>query len=189
MYDNGEVAAKALIVTPPPESGQEPVKIGPVGAFTASNHALLTQLFLATATLSLFALGGVASMARGWGRLGAPAFILAIGSAPLAALCVAAKSAAGSADPGEGVFAVNARAAFDATAGDLSTVFMAITVAALISGVLSVLGSGLSLATSKAAPETEQPSAEVTPQPTPRPAAPAVSTGMKSISSGVSPIR
>lgn len=177
MYDNGEVAAKALIVTSPPESGQEPVKLGPVGAFTASNHTLFTQLFLATVTLALFALGGVAMMARGWGRLGAPAFIVAIGSAPLAVLWVAAKGAAGSADPGEGVFAANARAAFDAAAGDVSTVFLAIAAAALISGVLSVLGSALSLAVGKAASAAEAPVAETMPAPAPKPAAPPAQVG------------
>jgi hypothetical protein len=177
MYDNGEAAAKSLIVTPAPESGQEPVKLGPVGAFTASNHTLFTQLFLATVTLALFALGGVAMMARGWGRLGAPAFIVAVGSAPLAVLGVVAKGAAGSGDPGEGVFAANARAAFDGAAGDLSTIFLAVTAAAIISGVLCVLGSALSLAVSKAAPVAEKPVIEATPEPAPGPAAQTVSAG------------
>ncbi len=151
MYDNGDAAAKALIVTPPPESGQEPVKLGPVGALTAANHDLFTQLFMASIALALLALGGVALMARGWGRLGAPAFILSVGTAPLAAVWVLGKSAMGKSDPSEDIFVQNARAAFDGAASDLSTIFLGVTAVALVSGLICVLGSAMSLAVSKAA--------------------------------------
>lgn len=171
MYDNGEAAAKSLIVTPDTATGQEPVKLGPVGALTASNHGMFTNLFLATAALALFALGGVALMARGWGRLGAPAFIVAIASAPLGVLWVAAGSAVGAGDSGEGVFAQNAREAFTGAAGDLSTVFLAVTAAAVIAGVLCVLGSAMSMAVSKAMPAAEEPVVEATPAPALNPAA------------------
>jgi hypothetical protein len=166
MYDNGETAAKSLIVTPPPESGQEPVKLGPVGSLTASNHSMFTQLFLASVAVALLALGGVAMMARGWGRLGAPAFIMAVGTAPLAAIWVLGKSAIGTSEPGEGIFAQNARAAFDGAAGDLSTLFLAVTAASLISGMLCILGSALSMAVTKAANTTAE---EATPAPAPEP--------------------
>lgn len=156
MYDNGEAAAKSLIVTPPPESGQEPVKLGPVGALTASNNELFTQLFMVSTAVALLALGGVAVMARGWGRPGAPAFIMAVGTAPFAAIWVMGKSALGTSDPGESVYAQNARAAFDGAAGDLSTLFLAITAAALVSGLLCILGSAMSLAAAKVAPEVPE---------------------------------
>lgn len=177
MYDNGEAAAKSLIVTPDPATGQEPVKLGPVGALTESNHSMFTQLFLAAAALALFALGGVALMARGWGRLGAPAFIVAVGAAPLAAAWVAANGAIGTGDPGEGIFARNARAAFNGASGDLRTMFLAVAAAAVIAGVLCVLGSAMSKAVSKAVPAAEEPVVEATPVPAPKPAAAPAPTG------------
>ena len=175
MYDNGEVAAKSLIVTPDPATGQEPVKLGPVGALNASNHSMFTQLFLAAAALALFALGGVAMMARGWGRLGAPAFILALASAPLGVVWVAAGSAIGAGEAGEGVFAQNAREAFKGAAGDLGTVFLAVAAAAVISGALCVIGSAMSMAVNKAI--AEEPVVEATPAPAPKPAAAPAPTG------------
>jgi hypothetical protein len=172
MYDNGEAAAKSLIVTPSPETGQEPVKLGPVGALTSSNHDLFMQLFMATAVLALLALGGVAMMARGWGRLGAPTFIAALSTAPFAAIWVFGKGVLGTGDPGESLFAQNARSAFDGAASDLSTLFLAISVAAFVLGLLSVLGSAVSLAVVKATPEETSESE-------PKPVAPAVPTTPK----------
>ena len=119
--------------------------------------------------VALLALGGVAMMARGWGRLGAPAFIMSVSTAPLAAVWVLGKSAIGTSEPGEGIFAQNARAAFDSAAGDLSTLFLAVTAAALICGMLCILGSALSLAVAKAANTTAEDAAPVA---APEPAAP-----------------
>jgi hypothetical protein len=172
MYDNGEAAAKALIVTPPPETGQGPVKLGPVGALTASNHSLFTQLFLASVAVALLALGGVAMLARGWGRLGAPSFIMAIGTAPLAALWVLGKSAIGTAEPGEGLFAQNARASFDSAASDLTTLFMALTAVALVCGLLCILGSAVSMAATKAVNGPLEEPAAPEPEPAPKPNVP-----------------
>jgi hypothetical protein len=132
---------------------------------------------MVTATLAIFALGGVALMARGWGRLGAPAFIVAVGSAPLAAAWVAANGAIGTGDPGEGIFAQNARSAFNGAAGDLSTLFLAVAAAAVISGVLCVLGSAMSMAVSKAVPAVVEPAAEAMAAPAPKPAAAPVQVG------------
>jgi hypothetical protein len=174
MYDNGSDAANALIVTPPPESGKEAVKLGPVDALTASNHSLFTQLFVAVTALALLALGGVAILSRGWGRLGAPAFIAAVGSAPLALLWLLAGSAVGTGDPGEGLFAQNARSAFNGASSDLSTIFAGIAGAAVASCVLCIIGSALSMMVSKAAPAVMEPAAaEVAPAPAPAPARPA----------------
>lgn len=170
MYDNGEGAAKSLIVTPPAESGQEPVKLGPVGSLTAANHDMFTQFFIGAAALALFALGGVAFLARGWGRLGAPSFILSVGAAPLAVVWTLAKSAVGTGDPGESLFAQNARAAFTGAAGDLSTVFLAVAAVSLAAGVICVIGSAASLAVARSAGAAEPPAEEPAPEPAPAPA-------------------
>jgi hypothetical protein len=157
MYDNGAAAAKSLIVTPPPESQQSAVKLGPVGALTASDHDLFTKLFVIVAIVALCLLGCVALLSRGWGRLGAPSFIVAVAIAPLAVAWKAAGSAVGTGDAGESLFVRAARESFNNASGDLSTVFLAIAACAAGAVVFSLLGSALSMMVSKSGGTAAEP--------------------------------
>ena len=78
-----------------------------------------------------------APQSRGAGRLGAPAFVVALGTAPLAALWFIADQAIGSGDIGESPSILAAREAARNAAGDLQTTFLYVAGAAFAVAIVS----------------------------------------------------
>lgn len=159
MYDNGSAAAKSLIVTPPEGSEKGPVQLGPVDTLTASNHSLFTELFIGLTVAALALLGCVSLLSRGWGRLGAPSFIVAVGTLPLAFAWKFGSGAVGTGNASESIFTHAARESFNSASGDLSTLFLVLAGAAVGTAFLSLLGSALSLAVAGKQPAAEEPAA------------------------------
>jgi len=168
LYDNGSETAKGVLAEPPAGSDKGAITLGPTTVLTADNNSLFTTMFIATAAAALVLLGGVAALGRGFGRLGAPAFIAAIGSAPLALLWVAANKAIGPGDPTESGFTHSARLAFNGVSGDLQTTFVAVTAAAVGLTVLALFGGLISAVGGGGRPKE----VEVAPAPAPAPPAP-----------------
>jgi hypothetical protein len=139
LYNDGADAAKALVVEPPPGSDKSALSFGPAGALSSDNHSKFSQYFLFSAILMLLLLAVVVFMSRGFGRLGSPALVLAVGSAPLALLWTVAGSAAGSGDADENVFLHSARQALTGAADDLSSTFAMLAVAAFVAAALALI--------------------------------------------------
>jgi hypothetical protein len=173
LYDKGGDAAKALIVQKLPNSDKSPLSLGPAGMLSSDNHSMFSKYFLFAAVLSVFLLAVAAGMSRGFGRLGAPAFVVALGTAPLAALWAIAGPAIGTGDPNGNAAIFAARAAARSAAGDLrSTVVLVVAVAAA-AAIVALLG-GIALAVFKRVRQARGPAAPpkatvVPPEPRPLP--------------------
>ncbi len=123
LYDKGDDAAKALIVQKLPNSDKSPLSLGPAGVLSSDNHSTFSKYFLFTVVLSVFLLAVVAGLSRGVGRFGAPAFVVALGTAPLAILWAIAGPAIGTGDPNDNAAIFAARTAARSAAGDLRSTF------------------------------------------------------------------
>jgi hypothetical protein len=140
LYDNGSGTAKGLIVPAAPESETKALSLGPTTILTGSNNSLFSTAFVVAAVVALALMGGMAALSRGFGRLGGPAFVTAVGIAPLAVLWAGANAAIGPADAGDGAFTHAARASFDGVSSDLMTVFLALLAGAIALCVVSAIG-------------------------------------------------
>jgi hypothetical protein len=148
LYDKGGDAAKALIVQKLPNSDKSPLSLGPAEMLSSDNHSTFSKYFLFAAVLSAFLLAVVAGMSRGSGRLGAPAFVVGLGTAPLAALWAIAGQAIGTGDPEGNAAIFAARAAARSAAGDLRSTFVLVVVVAFAAAIAALLG-GIALAVFK----------------------------------------
>jgi hypothetical protein len=148
LYDKGGDAAKALIVQKLPNSEKSPLSLGPADMLSSDNHSMFSKYFLIAAVLSAFLLAVVAGMSRGFGRLGAPAFVVALGSAPLVALWAIAGPAIGTGDPNGNAAIFAAREAARTASDDLRSTFVLVVVVAAAAAVAALLG-GIALAVFK----------------------------------------
>ena len=87
LYAGGSEAADALILEPGPNADGEPqeaINLGPTSSLTAESHSTFRTLFFVALAIVIALLGLVSFLSRGLGRLGAPAMVLALSTAPLA---------------------------------------------------------------------------------------------------------
>ena len=144
LYDEGETAAKALFLTPvpgPDGEAKEPISLGPAGALSAGRHSTFMKLFLASALAVVALLGLLVYLSRGFGRLGSPAVVLALGTTPFVALWALAGNAIGTGDDEESVIAQVARSVARDTAADLRGMFLSLLTVACISVALAFLAN------------------------------------------------
>ncbi len=144
LYAEGSEAAEALILEPRPnEEGepQEAIDLGPTSSLTAGQHSTFRTLLFVALAIVIALLSLVAFLSRGLGRLGAPAVVLALSTAPLAALWTLAGNAVGTAGEDEPLYAVIARELIRDMAGDLRDFFVAVLSVALAWAVIAVLGT------------------------------------------------
>jgi hypothetical protein len=163
LYEMGDDAAQRLIPERLPNRDKDPISLGPAGILSDDNHSMFTTYLLIALVLSAILIAVVASMARGFGRLGAPAFVIALGSAPLAAFWMAVGSAVGEGDPNGNALVFAARTAARNSADDLKSAFVlivaaafALTVAAFFGGIVLTLTQR-----AKAAAQISEPSKPV----------------------------
>ena len=143
LYEEGPEAAEALFLEPGPnEEGelQEAIELGPTGSLTAEQHSTFRTFFFVSLAIVIALLGLVAFLSRGLGRLGAPAVVLALSTAPLAAIWALAATAVGTPGEDEALYAVIARQLVHDTAGDLRSFFVAVLSVALAWVGIAVLG-------------------------------------------------
>lgn len=144
LYEEGPEAAEALALEPAPnEDGetQEAIGLGPTGSLTADQHSTFRTFFLVALAIVIALLGLVAFLSRGLGRLGAPAVVLALSTAPLAALWALAVNSVGTAGEDEALYAVMARDIVGETASDLRGFFLAILLIALAWVAIAFVGT------------------------------------------------
>jgi F0F1-type ATP synthase membrane subunit c/vacuolar-type H+-ATPase subunit K len=173
LYDKGGDAAKALIVQKLPNSDKSPLSLGPAGMLFSDNHSMFSKYFLFAAVLSVFLLAVAAGMSRGFGRLGAPAFVVALGTAPLAALWAIAGPAIGTGDPNGNAAIFALRVATRSAADDLRSTFVLVVAVAAAAAIVALLG-GIALAVFKRVRQARGPAAPpratvVSPEPRPLP--------------------
>lgn len=140
LYEQGISPAEALIVTPPPESEKKAITLGPSGGLTSSMHSEFRKYFTISAIVAFVLLAVVAGMSRGPGRIGAPAFITALSTAPLAALWALVAQAVGEGDGTEKPAILAAREAARSAAGDLRSTFLLVAGVAFATAVLALVG-------------------------------------------------
>lgn len=143
LYEDGSEAAEALILEPgPSEDGelQEAIELGPTGSLTADQHSTFRTFFFVSLAIVIALLGVVAFLSRGLGRLGAPAVVLALSTAPLAALWALAATAVGTPGEDEALYAVIARQLVHDTASDLRSFFVAVLSVALAWVAIAFVG-------------------------------------------------
>jgi F0F1-type ATP synthase membrane subunit c/vacuolar-type H+-ATPase subunit K len=162
LYENGDGAAKALIPERRPDSDKDPISLGPTGILSNDNHSMFSKYFLFAAVLSALLLAVVAAMGRGFGRLGGPAFVVALSTAPLAVLWTAAGAAIGEGDPAGNTIVFAARAAARNSADDLKSTFV-LVVAVAFAGAIVALLAGIALLVAKRvrARQTQSPATSV----------------------------
>jgi len=144
LYEGGSETAEALILEPRPnEDGerQEAIELGPTGSLTADQYSTFRTFFLVSLAIVIALLGLVAFLSRGLGRLGAPAVVLALSTAPLAALWALAATAVGTPGEDEAFYAVIARQLVHDTAVDLRGFFVAVLSVALAWVVIAFVGT------------------------------------------------
>jgi len=144
LYDGGEAAAEALILEPGPDAEgqpQEPIDLGPAGSLTAGDHSTFTWIFLGALAAVVALLGLVAFLSRGFGRVGAPGVVLALSTAPLAALWALAGNAVSDAGEDEGLFGTIGRGLLTDLAGDLRGFFLSVLLIAAGGAALTVAGA------------------------------------------------
>lgn len=140
LYDRGGDAAKTLIVQKLPNSDKNPLSLGSADMLSSDNHSMFAKYFLFAAVLSGFLLAVVAGMSRGFGRLGAPAFVVALGTAPLAALWAIAGPVIGTGDPNGNGAIFAAREAGHGAAGDLRSMFVLVVAVAVAAAIVALCG-------------------------------------------------
>ena len=168
LYEEGPEAAEALFLEPGPnEEGelQEAIELGPTGSLTAEQHSTFRTFFFVSLAIVIALLGLVAFLSRGLGRLGAPAVVLALSTAPLAAIWALAATAVGTPGEDEALYAVIARQLVHDTAGDLRSFFVAVLSVALAWVGIAVLGHVLMPLARKIAAKTASRGSLATPEP------------------------
>lgn len=144
LYEEGPEAAEALILEPVPNEDGEPqeaIDLGPTGSLTAAQHSTFRTFFFVSLAIVIALLGLVAFLSRGLGRLGAPAVVLALSTAPLAAFWALAATAVGTPGEDEALYAVIARQLIHDTAGDLRGFFVAVLSVALAWVAIAFVGT------------------------------------------------
>ncbi len=144
LYDEGPEAAEALILEPRPNEDGEPqeaIELGPTSSLTGSQHSTVRTIFLVSLAIVLVLLGLVAFLSRGLGRLGSPAVVVALSTAPLAAFWALAGNAIGTAGEDEELYAVIGRGLIRDMAGDLRGFFVAIFGIALAWAAIAFVGA------------------------------------------------
>ena len=144
LYEEGPEAAEALFLEPGlNEEGepQEAIELGPTSSLTASQHSTFRTYFLVALAIVIVLVGLVAFLSRGLGRLGGPAVVVALSTAPLAALWTLAANAVGTASEDEALYAVMARDIIGDAARDLRGFFLAILLIALAWAATAVVGT------------------------------------------------
>lgn len=144
LYEEGPEAAEALFLEPGPnEEGesQEAIGLGPTGSLTADQHSTFRTFFFVALAIVIALLGLISFLSRGLGRLGAPAVVLALSTAPLAALWALAATAVGTPGEDEALYAVIARSLVQDTAGDLRDFFVAVLSVALAWAAIAFVGT------------------------------------------------
>lgn len=168
LYSDGQKAAEALLLEPgPSEDGepQEAIDLGQAGSLTADQHSNFRKLFFVSLAIVIVLLGLVAFLSRGLGRLGAPAVVVALSTAPLAALWALAGKAVGTAGEDEALYAVIGRQLVSDTAGDLRSFFVAVLSIALAWAAIAVVGTLLTPLARKIDAKMASRGSLVTPEP------------------------
>jgi hypothetical protein len=174
LYEEGTTAAEALILEPGPDAEgqpQEPIDLGPSAALTAGNHTMFMWIFMGALAAVIALLSLVAFLSRGFGRVGAPAVVLTLSTAPLAALWALAAGATSDAREDEGLFATTGRALLTDLAGDLRGFFLSVLLIAAGAAALTVLGALLMPLARKVDRRLAQPAIAVPEPETPAPLA------------------
>ena len=158
MYDAGSEKAESYIVPPPADSEKKALSLGPAGALSSEMHSSFQMYLIVAVVITSILLGVVTAMSRGAGRLGAPAFVVALGAAPLAGLWALAAQAIGDGDIGDNPGILAAREAARNAAGDLRTTFLALVLVAgaCAAGAL-VAGVGINVVRWARKPDPETP--------------------------------
>jgi hypothetical protein len=144
IYDGGSEKAETFIVPPPADSDKKALSLGPAGSLSADMHSSFQTYLILAVVITAFLLGVVMAMSRGVGRLGAPAFVVALGAAPLAGVWALAAVAIGDGDIGDNPGIRAAREAARNAAGDLRTTFLSLVVVAAAAAV-GALGTGVAI--------------------------------------------
>jgi hypothetical protein len=168
LYVEGEVAAEKLVLEPRPNAEgdpQEPVSFGPAGSLNSGAHANFKKLFAIAMMAVVGLLSLVAFLSRGFGRLGAPAVVLALTAIPLTAFWALVGQAVGSPGEDEPVYAVVARSLIRDTAADLRGFFLAVLLVSLIWIGIAVLGTVLMPLARKIDANFATPDTLATPEP------------------------
>ena len=168
LYEDGSEAAEALILEPgPSEDGelQEAIELGPTGSLTADQHSTFRTFFFVSLAIVIALLGLVAFLSRGLGRLGAPAVVLALSTAPLAALWALAATAVGTPGEDEALYAVIARQLVRDTAIDLRSFFVAVLSVALAWVAIAFVGTLLTPLSRKLGAKMASRGSLATPEP------------------------
>ena len=168
LYEDGSEAAEALILEPgPSEDGelQEAIELGPTGSLTADQHSIFRTFFFVSLAIVIALLGLVAFLSRGLGRLGAPAVVLALSTAPLAALWALAATAVGTPGEDEALYAVIARQLVRDTAIDLRSFFVAVLSVALAWVAIAFVGTLLTPLSRKLGAKMASRGSLATPEP------------------------
>ncbi len=168
LYEEGPEAAEALFLEPGPnEEGepQEAIELGPISSLTASQHSTFRTFFFVALAIMIVILGLVGFLSRGLGRLGAPAVVLALSTAPLAAFWALAATAVGSPGEDEALYAVIARQLVHDTAVDLRNFFVAVLSVALAWVAIAFVGTLLTPLSRKLGAKIASRGSLATPEP------------------------
>ncbi len=158
LYDAGSEKAEAFIVPPPANSDKTALTLGPAGSLSRDVHSSLQTYLIIAVVISCLLLGVVIGMSRGAGRLGAPAFVVALGTAPFAGLWAIAAQAIGEGDAGDNPGILAAREAARNAAGDLRTAFLMLALAAGVSAIGALVsGIGINVVRWARKPDPEPP--------------------------------
>jgi hypothetical protein len=144
LYEDGPEAAEALFLEPGPNEEEEPqeaIELGPTGSLTAEQHSTFRTFFFVALAIVIVLVGLVAFLSRGLGRLGGPAVVLALSTAPLAAFWALAATAVGTPGEDEALYAVIARQLVHDTAVDLRGFFVAVLSVALAWVAIAFVGT------------------------------------------------
>jgi hypothetical protein len=139
LYEKGSDEAEKLLVKPA-NSDKDAISLGPAGALSSDMHSTFQTYFYIAAVTSVLLLTVVVAMSRGAGRIGAPAFVVALTTAPMAALWALAAQAVGEGDSGDKPAMLAARLTARTAAGDLRSEFLLIAGVAVGVAALSFVG-------------------------------------------------
>lgn len=158
LYDAGGEKAETFIVSPHADSEKKALSLGPAASLSRDTHSSLQTYLIIAVVIACLLLGVVAVMSRGAGRLGAPAFVVVLGAAPVAGLWALAAQAIGDGDIGDNPGILAAREAARNAAGDLRTTLLSLVLVAAVSaaGAL-VTGVGINFFQWARKPDKEAP--------------------------------
>ncbi len=140
LYEMGDDAATRLIPDRDPNADKAPISFGPAAVLSDEYHSKFSNYLLIALVLSALLLGVVASLGRGFGRLGAPAFVVALGTAPMAIIWTLAGPAIGEGDPDGNPIVLAARSTARSAAADLKSTFIVLLVIAVAVTAVAFFG-------------------------------------------------